>query len=109
MTSPVCVLSVLGWCWVDFGKSTQFQSPDFVALRAGVLSVLGLSTRARMRNFFKGENEGAVSFDATSEKPNTPNTLNTNTSNPLKLLSFKCVGFVLSSLNVCWVLLGEAW
>ena len=42
-------------------------------------------------------------FYASTEKPNKPNTLNTNTFNALFLKGFKCVGFVLGWAFLCWV------
>ena len=103
MIPSVSVLGVLGMCWVEFCNPTQVRVPDSVALRAGVLGVLGLCTRARMRAFFNGDSEGVKNLYARLNKPNTPNTLNTGLSNPLNLLGFICVGFVLGWLNVCWV------
>jgi hypothetical protein len=104
MTTSVSVLGVLGWCWVGFGKPTQAQAPYSVAWRACVLGVLGLRTRARRRAFFNGDSERVIISYAMLDKPNTPNTLNTDISNPLNLLGFICVGSVLGWLNVCWVL-----
>lgn len=106
MTTPVSVLGVLGWCWVDSCKPTQFKAPDFLASRECVLGVLGFCTRARTR-FFSNGIEGVKNLYVNPEKPNTPNTFNTDGSNSLNLLGFECVGFVLGWLNMCWVLLGE--
>lgn len=103
MSPTASVLGVLGWFWVGFGKSTQVKTPNSVAWRACVLGVLGLRTRARRRAFLNGEPEGVENPYARFDKPNTPNTLNTGLSNPLNLLSFKCVGFVLGWLILCWV------
>ncbi len=107
MTTSVSVLGVLGWCWVDSGKPTQFKAPDFLALRQCVLGVLGFRTRARTRFFSNSGIEVARNLYVNPEKLNTPNTLNTDRSNPLNLMGFECVGFVLGWLNMCWVLLGE--
>lgn len=109
MTSSASVLGVLGLCWVGFGRSTHGDAPIVVAWRECVLGVLGLRTRARRRNFLSGESRGAKNLYATLDKPNTPNTLNTYLVNPLNLLGFKCVGFVLGWLNVCWVSNLEGW
>lgn len=108
MIPSVSVLGVLGMCWVYFGKPTQVWGTDSVALRAGVLGVLGLCTRARMRAFFNGDSEGLKNLYARPDKPNTPNTLNTFLSNPLISLGSRCVGFVLGWLIVCWVVILEA-
>ena len=104
MTTPVSVLGVLGWCWVDSCKPTQFKAPDFLTSRECVLGVLGFRTRARTRFFSNSVIEGVRNLYVNPEKPNT---LNTDRSNSLNLLGFECVGFVLGWLNLCWVLLGE--
>lgn len=112
MTPPVSVLGVLGWCWVGFRKPTQIQVPESVAWRhcvLGVLGVLGLSTRTRMRSTSTTEIEGRINPYANPEKPNTPNTLNTDAFNSLNSLDFVCVGSVLGWLNVCWVLISGEW
>lgn len=109
MTSLVSVLGVLGWCRVVYCKSTQFQAPASVAWAQCVLGVLGSRTRTRMRSSSIAEIKGMMNLHATPEKPNTPNTLNTDASNPLSLLGFECVGFVLGWLNVCWVQISEGW
>ncbi|WP_155766717.1 hypothetical protein [Pseudomonas putida] len=95
MSSPASVLGVLGMCWVGFGKPTHIESTEFVALRACVLGVLGLCARARARFFLIVENDGEINLYANPEKPNTPNSLNTDAPNPLNSLGFECVGFVL--------------
>ena len=96
MIPSVGVLGVLGWCLVGSGKSTQFQAPESLMLRACVLGVLGLCARARARFFLIAENDGELNLHANPEKPNTPNTLNTDALNPLNSLGFECVGFVLA-------------
>ena len=109
MTPPVSVLGVLGWCWVGFCKPTQIQTPESVAWRQCVLGVLGSRTRTRMRSASTAGIEGQINLYASPEKPNTPNTLNTDAFNPLNSLGFECVGFVLGWLNVCRVLISEGW
>ena len=106
MTTPVSVLGVLGWCWVDSCKPTQFKAPDFFESRECVFGLLGFCPPARTRSFSNGI-EGVKNLYVNPEKPNTPNTPNTDGSNPLNLLGFECVGFVLGWLNMCWVLFGE--
>lgn len=98
MNTSESVLGVLGWCWVGWCKSTQVQAPNSVTWRERVLGVLGLRTRARRRAFFSRETDGVKILHARAFKPNTPNTLDTFMPNPLNLLSFKCVGFVLGCL-----------
>lgn len=107
MTRSASVLGVLGWCWVGFYWPTQSHAPESVALRVCVLGVLGLRARARTRCFQLLKTDDAVSLYANPEKPNTPNTLNTDYSNPLIPLGFECVGFVLGWLYVCWVMILE--
>ena len=109
MTSSARVLGVLGLCWVGFGKPTQVHGPDSVAWRVCVLGVLGLRTRARRRTFFNGDSEGRKNPYASFDKPNTPNTLNSYSPNPLNLLGLKCVGSVLGWPIVCWVANLEEW
>ncbi len=100
MIPSASVLGVLGLCWVGFGKPTQVRAPSFVAWRACVLGVLGLCTRARRRAFFNSDSEGEKNPYANLDKPNTPNTLNSHSLNPLNSLTFECVGFVLA-LPLC--------
>lgn len=109
MTTSECVLGVLSWCWVGFGKPTQVKAPNSLALRACVLGVLGLRARARRRALLNRESEVTKNLHARLDRPNTPNTLHTDLSNPLNSLSFKCVGSVLGWLIVCWVSILEGW
>lgn len=100
MILSASVLGVLGLCWVGFGKPTQVRAPNSVAWMACVLGVLGLRTRARRRAFFNSDSEGKKNPYASLVKPNTPNTLNSYSLNPLNSLAFECVGFVLA-LPIC--------
>ncbi|CAM3181541.1 hypothetical protein GCM10011247_37490 [Pseudomonas plecoglossicida] len=109
MTLSVSVLGVLGGCWVGFRKPTQIQAPESVDWRECVLGVLGSRTHARRRSSSSAEIEGPINLYASPEKLNTPDTLNTDAFNPLNLLGFECVGFVLGWLNVCRVLNSEGW
>lgn len=109
MTSLASVWGVLGWCWVGFSKPTQVRTPESLVWRRCVLGVLGSRTHARMRSTTTAVIEGRINLYANPEKPNTPNTLNTVVSNPLNSLGFVCVGFVLSWLDVCRVLISEEW
>lgn len=109
MTAPLSVLSVLGWCWVDFRRPTQVQTPKSLAWRHCVLGVLGSRAHARMRSTSTAAIEGGIKLHANPEKPNTPNTLNTVSSNPSNSLGFGCVGFVSGRRNLCWLLILEEW
>lgn len=101
------VLGVLGCCWVGIRKPTHIWPPKFVALRACVLGVLGLRTRARMRGVLSSVIKQGKKPYASPVKPNTPNTLNTGSSKSLNLLGLERVGFVLALPNMCWVLIRE--
>lgn len=103
MTPPVSVLGVLGLCWVGFDKPTHIQVTESVAFGGGVLGVLGLCTRARAPFFLSAGIDGEINSYASLKKPNTPNTLNTYSLKALNSLSFKCFGFVLGWLIMCWV------
>lgn len=95
MTPLASGLGVLGLCWVRFGKPTHVRAANSVAWNACVLGVLGLRTRARRRAFFNSYSEGEKNPYANLDKPNTPNTLNSGSPNPLNSLALKCVEFVL--------------
>lgn len=108
MTTSRSVLGVLGLCWVEIGKPTHVGAPETVACGEGVLGVLGLRARMRVCVFSNGVGQRQKKFYARSEKPNTPNTLNTYLINSLILLNIFCVGFVSGKRNLCWVqLLGD--
>ncbi len=107
MTTPVSVLGVLGLCWVGFRNPTHILVAESVALQACVLGVLGLRAHARARFFLIAGNDVEKNPYASPKKPNTPNTLNSNSLNTLNSLSFKCVGFVLGCLIMCWVATSE--
>ena len=103
MTTRARVLGVLGLCRVCLVNPTHVEPPYFKVLTAHVSGVLGLRARARRRDSFHGETKARKEIHANTEKLNKPNTLNTTTNNPLNLLSFNRVGYVLGSLNGCWV------
>lgn len=102
MTTTESVLGVLGLCWVGFGKPTHVGPPETAACGGGVLGVLGLCARARVRDSFLWSWSAGKNLYARAEKPNKPNTPNTPLINSLISLSFICVGFVLGKRNVCW-------
>lgn len=103
MSAIASVLGVLGLCRVGFGCPTQSERPESLVCTLGVLGVLGLSTRARVRVIFCSAISGRKNIYARTNKPNTPNTLNTDVPNPLNSLGFECVGFVLGWVILCWV------
>lgn len=107
MSTPICVSGVLGLCCVDFARSTHAQTRIHAAYAGSVVCVLGLRSRTRRRDVFSGATGGVIETHANPKKPNKPNTLNTVPNNPLISLMFKCVGFVLGCVNLCWVFLLE--
>lgn len=105
MTTFISVLGVLGLCRVGLGYPTQSDIPESLAYTDGVLGVLGLPTRARVRAIFCSTTNERKNLYARTNKPNKPNTLNTQLTNYLISLGFICVGYVSSCGNVCWVLI----
>lgn len=103
------VWGVLGLCWVVLSNPTRVQTPYFMASRTYVLRVLGSRTRACARQLLSSDQRLNTKNHASPKKLNKPNTLNTVANNPLISLRFKCVGFVLGWLNVCWVSISRAW
>lgn len=103
MTTLISVLGVLGLCRVRFANSTQAEAPESLVWRQCVLGVLGFFVRARMRVISQPCITARKKLYARTEIPNKPNTLNTLFINTLISLVLKCVGFVLGSLNTCWV------
>ncbi|WP_256587573.1 hypothetical protein [Pseudomonas sp. HLS-6] len=103
MIMTACVAGVLGLCWVDFLWSTQAKSAFYAGCRGGVVGVLGLSSRTRMRVLFERNKQVKKNPHAIQEKPNKPNTVNTLALKILNLLGFMCVGFVLGIAVLCWV------
>lgn len=103
MTAIVPVLGVLGLCWVSLVNPTHVKAPYCKTSSTPVLGVLGLRTRTRVRATFNSATKAQKKSYANPQKLNKPNTLNTAIGNQLILLSFNCVGFVLGSVNVCWV------
>jgi len=95
MNTPNSVLGVSGVCRVGFGDPAQFKAFNPVGLRA-VCWVCWVWRRVRACvMLFTAKTEGGNFSYARAEKPNKPNTLNTDR---LKILIFKgfiCAGFVL--------------
>lgn len=94
MTIFKSVLGVLSVCRVDFEYSTHFECPEYMPSRllCGVCWVL-CRARACMTLFATNSAEGIFSY-AKTDKPNKPNTLNSNLFEALNLKGFICVGFV---------------
>lgn len=103
MSTSKSVLGVSGVCWVDMSNLTQAKCRVYMALRGSVSGVLGLRARARMSVVFLSLLDGLNFFHARTEKPNKPNTLNTNILKALNLKDCSCVGFVLGWAVLCWV------
>lgn len=99
MTTPKSVLGVSGVCWVAFAYPTQVEASNGAAL-PGVCWVCWVCTRAHACAFNRAITDGEALTQrknpyARTEKPNTPNTLNTDSLKVLIYKGFKCVGFVL--------------
>jgi len=98
MSSSSIVLGVLGVCRVNFGNSTQVRASKSKGYRA-VCWVCWVYARAHACACifrYLGCPYGArKKLHARTEKPNKPNTLNTNHLNVLIYKVFVCVGFVL--------------
>ncbi len=108
MTTSICVLGVLGLCRVCLVYPTQAERPKSLVCKGGVLGVLGLASRTRVRAIFCAGIRQRKNLYARTNKLNKPNTPNTYSVNQLILLGFLCVGSVSGYSNVCWVLiLGE--
>lgn len=105
MTSLSSVLGVLGMCRVGFRNPTQFQ-PSISGVSSGVCWVCWVLPRACacLHKIFPEHSKATrKKLYAIAEKPSTPNTPDTNNSNPLIYIGFKCVGFVLGMAVLCWV------
>lgn len=97
MNTPKSVLGVSGACWVGFRYPTQVEALKFAALRA-LCGVCWVWRRARACvMFFDALKCLTKKLYARDEKPNQPNTLNSDCFICLNLKSFVCVGFVLGS------------
>lgn len=99
MNLPKSVLGCAGLCWVGFGNPAQFEAVNGGPLR-GVCWVCWVCTRAHACAFNRAITDGEALTQrknpyARTEKPNTPNTLNTDSLKVLIYKGFKCVGFVL--------------
>jgi len=99
MSAPKCVLGVSGVCRVCFANPTQLQTRNGAGLPGAVLGVLGLRARTRacalLSDSLNTQPLRLKDCYARTEKPNTPDTLNTASSNLLICKAFECVGCVL--------------
>lgn len=107
MRTSKSVLGVLGMCWVDFANPTHIEASNGAGC-SGVCRVCWVWRRARACALniqqVKGAALGAEFFSyARHEKPNTPNTLNTEGFKALICKGFECVWFVLGRAVLCWV------
>lgn len=98
MKTLASVLGVLGACRVDFGNSTQVRTSKISGCKA-LCRVCWVCARAHAyaRIFISTSPYQVRSkkLYARTEKPNKPNTLNTDRLKVLFLKGFFCVGFVL--------------
>jgi hypothetical protein len=99
MTLPKSVLGCAGLCWVAFGNPAQVEAFNGGPLR-GLCWVCWVCTRAHACAFKRATTDGETLTQrkilyARTQKPNTPNTLNTDSLKVLIYKDFKCVGFVL--------------
>lgn len=98
MKSPSIVLGVLSVCRVSFGNPTQIRVSKFKGCRQ-VCWVCWVYARARayarISLNLSCSRSHRKKLYARTEKPNKPNTLNTNRLKALILKGFICVGFVL--------------
>jgi hypothetical protein len=99
MTLPKSVLGCAGLCWVGFANPTQVKGSNGGAFR-GVCWVCWVCTRAHACALHRATTDKTATQEeknlyARAEKPNTPNTLNTDSLKMLIYKGFKCVGFVL--------------
>lgn len=97
MTPPNSVLGVSGVCRVGFGYPTQFRSFIYAGFRL-LCWVCWVWRRVRACvTLFALKITVRIFSYARTDKPNQPNTLNTNLLKILSLKGFICVGFVLGS------------
>lgn len=103
MTLRESVLGCAGLCWVGFANPTQRRA----SIGAGsgcVCWVCWVFTCARACVNDECSVWRMVFFlYARTEKPDKPNTLNTEGLKALICLGFLCVGFVLGLAVLCWV------
>lgn len=99
MSAPESVLGCVGLCRVGFLNPTQAEAANGAGLRA-VCGVCWVWLRARACvavSLVPSNGDGKILY-ARADKPNKPNTLNTDALNALICKGFSCVGFVLGWL-----------
>lgn len=104
MSARVCVLGVLG-C-VGFGFATPHSGePATAGLCGRCAGCVGFDARAGVHAANRlAASRAALFFSyARAEKPNKPNTPDTDTLKALICKGFECVGFVLGWAFVCRV------
>ncbi|MCQ4257459.1 hypothetical protein [Stutzerimonas stutzeri] len=90
------VLGCVGLCRVGFANPTQAHGMNGGALRVlcGVCWVWHRARACAAVSLVPSDGEAKILY-ARTEKPNKPNTLNTDASKALIYMGFNCVGFVL--------------
>lgn len=96
MTAPISVLGCVGLCRVGFSNPTQAEAARGAGLRAlcGVCWVLRRARACVAVSLVPSDGDANIPY-ARTEKPNKPNTLNTDALKALICKGFSCVGFVL--------------
>lgn len=111
MSAFAGVLGCVGLCWVGFAYPTQPKASSGAGCVASMrVCRVFPSVRACVNFSFLHSilSDGVRFFHyANPEKPNKPNTLDTASLKPLIFKGFRCVGFVLGWVILCWVAIGE--
>ncbi|MNV18387.1 hypothetical protein D3C71_1092090 [compost metagenome] len=95
MSASKSVLGVSGVCWVGFSNPTQFLALNYAGFRR-LCGVCWVWRRVRAcMTLFEWQTKAVIFSYARTDKPNKPNTLNSELINVLILKRFICVGFVL--------------
>lgn len=96
MSAPKSVLGCVGLCRVGFANPAQARATNGAALRVlcGVCRVLHRARACVAVSLVQSKGAGKILY-ARTEKPNKPNTLNTDALKALIYKGFSCVGFVL--------------
>jgi hypothetical protein len=99
MTTTVSVLGCVGLCRVGYLNPTQAEAAPGAGLRA-LCGVCWVWLRARACvavSLVSSDDDDNIRY-ARTEKPNKPDTLNTDALKTLICKGFSCVGFVLGWL-----------
>jgi len=96
MSTLESVLGCVGLCRVGFADPAQAQATNGEAVRVpcGVCWVLHRARACVAASLVPSDGDGKILY-ARAEKPNKPNTLNTDALKALICKGFSCVGFVL--------------